>query len=153
MRKELKCGVRIDGTQNRLLLLWPTVISHKIDECSPLFDLGPDELHLSSFELIVTIVGIVEETGKYVQVRTSYLPNEVYWGYHFDNDVMKYNPESSTYSLNTKITNKMLKDNYTPRTSAKQLAKDKKEIQASSCLRYKPCDKTNIAKNKLLATT
>ena len=101
------------------------MISHKIDESSPLFDLGPDELHLSSFELIVTIVGIVEETGKYVQVRTSYLPNEVYWGYHFDNDVMQYNPEFSTYSLNTKITNKMQKDNYTPRMSAKELAKDK----------------------------
>ena len=126
MRKELKCGVRIDGTQNRLLLLWPTVISHRIDECSPLFDLGPDELYLSSFELIVTIVGIVEETGKYVQVRTSYLPNEVYWGYHFDNDVMKYDPEFSTYSLNTKITNKMQKNNYTPRMSARRLTKLKR---------------------------
>ena len=30
VKKDLKCGVRIDGTQNHLLLIWPTVISHKI---------------------------------------------------------------------------------------------------------------------------
>ena len=125
VKKELKCGVRIDGTQHRLLLLWPTVISHRIDEKSPLFELGPNDLMASNFELIVTLVGIVEETGKDIQVRTSYLPNEICWGFNFDNDVVRYKSELNMYSLNTKITNKIQRNHYTPRISAKQLLLNK----------------------------
>ena len=29
--KEINCGVHLDGKQNRVLLIWPTVISHKMD--------------------------------------------------------------------------------------------------------------------------
>ena len=124
---DLKCGVHIDGTQDYLLLLWPTTICHKIDEDSPFYEMSPQELLLSNFELVVTLEGSVEETGNTIQVRTSYLPNEIFWGYHFDNNVMTYDSKKSAYALNTKITNLMIKDDYTPRTSAEQLPIKRKD--------------------------
>ena len=125
LQKELKCGVEIDGSQDYMLLLWPTVICHKIDEDSPLFEMTPQELLASNFELIVTLEGSVEETGNTIQVRTSYLPNEIFWGRHFDNDVMTYDSNKCAYKLNTHLTNAMKENDYTPRISAKQLSEKK----------------------------
>ena len=127
LQTELNCGVQIDGTQDYLLLLWPTVIAHKIDEESPLFEMSPQELLSSNFELIVTLEGSVEETGNTIQVRTSYLPNEIFWGYHFDNDVLTYDKNKSGYTINTNATNVMKDNNYTPRISAKKLLTKRKD--------------------------
>ena len=123
---ELSCGVHLDGTQDYLLLLWPTIISHKIDEESPFFEMTPQELLSSNFELIVTLEGSVEETGNTIQVRTSYLPNEILWGHRFDNDVMTYDAKKSGYKLNTNITNVTIDDKYTPRMSAEKLSAKRK---------------------------
>ena len=68
LQQDLKCGVELDGSQDYLLLLWPTVISHKIDEDSPLYEMAPQDLLNSNFELIVTLEGSVEETGNTIQV-------------------------------------------------------------------------------------
>ena len=126
VKKDLKCGVRIDGTQNHLLLIWPTVISHKIDKDSPFFKMGPEDLLNERFELIVILDGIVGETARHVQVRTSYLPNEIYWGYHFDNNVMSYIPESGLYLVESaKIINKLQCNSYTPNKSAKKILDEK----------------------------
>ena len=125
MQQDLKCGVELDGSQDYLLLLWPTVISHKIDEDSPLYEMAPQDLLNSNFELIVTLEGSVEETGNTIQVRTSYLPNEIFWGHHFDNEVMTYDSKKYAYTLNTNVTNVMKQNNYTPRISAKQLSEKK----------------------------
>ena len=119
---ELNCGVQIDGSQDYLLLLWPTVICHKIDEQSPFYEMSPQEIVASNFELVVTFEGSVEETGNTIQVRTSYLPNEILWGHHFDNDVMTYDAKKCAYALNTQITNVMMENDYTPRMSAKQIS-------------------------------
>ena len=126
VKKDLKCGVRIDGTQNHLLLIWPTVVSHKIDKDSPFFKMGPEDLLHERFELIVILDGIVGETARHVQVRTSYLPNEIYWGYHFDNNVMSYIPESGLYLVESaKIINKLQCNSYTPNKSAKKILDEK----------------------------
>ena len=37
------------------------------------------------FEYIVTLEGVVEPSGNTTQARTSYLPEEILWGYHFKN--------------------------------------------------------------------
>ena len=37
------------------------------------------------FEYIVTLEGVVEPSGNTTQARTSYLPDEILWGYHFKN--------------------------------------------------------------------
>ncbi|KAK3091747.1 hypothetical protein FSP39_022312 [Pinctada imbricata] len=68
-----------------LTLLWPAVIYHTIDQNSPLW---PPE-RLQSFnefsELIVNLEGVIESTSRVVQVRTSYIPTEVRYGYKFQN--------------------------------------------------------------------
>ena len=42
------------------------------------------------FEIIVTLEGIVEPSGMSIQARSSYMPDEILWGYRFVN-VLKYN--------------------------------------------------------------
>lgn len=75
-----------DGEKDsRILLFWPTVILHKIDSTSPLYNVHPKELNdgNDSFEIIVILEGINESTGLTMQARTSYLPREILWGYRF----------------------------------------------------------------------
>ena len=144
---ELSCGVQLNGTQDYLLLLWPTIISHKIDEESPFFEMTPQELLYSNFELIVTLEGSVEETGNTIQVRTSYLPNEILWGHRFDNDVMTYDARKCGYKLNTNIINIMIYDKYTPRISAEKLSAKRKDGLA-----FKEAAQVAIACNKGFST-
>ena len=88
--------------------------------------MSPQELLSSNFELVVTLEGSVEETGNTIQVRTSYLPNEIFWGQHFDNEVMTYDAKKCAYALNTQTTSVMKENDYTPRMSAKQILNKKK---------------------------
>ncbi len=49
---DLDCGSELDGSNDRVLLLWPTSISHKIDEESPFYDMGPREMAQAQFEIV-----------------------------------------------------------------------------------------------------
>ena len=71
-------------------MMLPNTISHKIDESSPFYSMGPKEIVRSKFELVVFLEGIVESTGNTVQTKTSYLPREILWGYRFENMVNEY---------------------------------------------------------------
>ena len=71
--------------QDQLFLLTPLIIYHIIDENSPFYDFTPEILSSSSFELVVVLDGIVEATGMNTQAKTSYLPDEILWGYDFVN--------------------------------------------------------------------
>ena len=44
--------------------------------------------------------GITPETGNTVQVRTSYLPNEILWGYRFENTCVTYDKSQAKYVVN-----------------------------------------------------
>ena len=72
-----------DVTPDRLFLLFPVTVIHIIDEKSPFYDIGPEELSNSDWEIVVLLEGIVEATGCTVQARTSYLGDEIYWGHDF----------------------------------------------------------------------
>jgi potassium inwardly-rectifying channel subfamily J len=43
----------------------------------------PQDLQREQFEIIVMLEGGVESTGLAAQARTSYLPNEIFWGHRF----------------------------------------------------------------------
>lgn len=74
-----------DDSRNSLLLIWPVTIVHAIDENSPLYKLNADQLASQfKFEIITVLEGTVESTGQSIQVRSSYLPSEVKWGYRFE---------------------------------------------------------------------
>ena len=70
---------------DRVFLVWPVLITHVIDKNSPLYDISKQDLSTADFEIVVILEGIVEATGTTTQARTSYLPNEIQWGYYFDN--------------------------------------------------------------------
>jgi len=76
-------NVTIDNS-NSLLLIWPVTIVHVIDDKSPFYHLSRDELTNFKFELITVLEGTVESTGQSIQVRSSYLPSEVKWGFRFE---------------------------------------------------------------------
>ena len=73
--------------------------------------------------------GITEETGNTVQVRSSYLPNEILWGHQFEHTTMAYDKKLGAYRVNHSVINYSIVDQ-TPRLSAKQLD-ERREKRAS----------------------
>ena len=104
---------------DRTLLLWPVTVSHKIDKHSPFYSMAPRDFLSAKFELIVSLEGVVEPTGNSVQARSSYLPNEILWGYRFKN-LMKYNKTRGIYIVDCSHLNSIVQDE-TPTVSAKML--------------------------------
>ncbi|ELU17004.1 hypothetical protein CAPTEDRAFT_3998 [Capitella teleta] len=84
--------------EDRLFLVWPVIIEHKIDEASPFWDISPEDLLREQFELIVILEGIVESTGMTTQARTSYLPGEILWGHRFER-LVTYQKENGEYMI------------------------------------------------------
>jgi len=117
--ESLDFGTEIDGTQDFFQMFWPIIVSHKIDEESPLWEISARELTSKmQFEVVLTMEGITPETGNTIQVRTSYLPNEILWGYRFEHSCVSYDKKESKYAVSITNLNKILPDN-TPRCSPK----------------------------------
>ncbi len=74
-------NVGLDVGADRILLMWPYTVKHLIDDSSPLFGMSKVELESSELEFVATLGGIIETTGMSAQARTSYLPDEIVWGY------------------------------------------------------------------------
>ncbi|XP_076445681.1 G protein-activated inward rectifier potassium channel 3-like isoform X1 [Babylonia areolata] len=109
-----------DEGRDRLFLVWPVIIVHKIDEASPFWELTPEDLHREQFELIVVLEGIVESTGMTTQARSSYLPGEVLWGHRFER-LVTFQKENGQYQIDfSRFHNTIPVD--TPNCSAKELA-------------------------------
>ena len=49
-----------------------------------------------------------------LQVRTSYLPNEILWGYRFEHSCVSYDKQEAKYAVSITNLNKISADN-TPR--------------------------------------
>ena len=77
-----------DTGEDRIFLVWPIIISHTIDEASPLYEYSCNSLDSADFEIVVILEGIVEQTGLTTQARTSYMPSEIQWGYRFCSSVL-----------------------------------------------------------------
>ena len=75
--------------RNKLFLLLPMVVIHVIDESSPFYDVTPQMLQGSDFEIVVVLDGVVEATGLNTQPKSSYLSSEILWGYDFCNTLEK----------------------------------------------------------------
>ena len=63
-------GSNLDGTTEYIQPFWPIMLSHKIDESSPLYSLAPRDFQCKQFEIIVTVEGVTPETGCSVQVSS-----------------------------------------------------------------------------------
>lgn len=73
----------VDAGKDNLFFVCPLTIYHVIDRSSPFADMAADNLQLQDFELVVFLDGTAESTSLSCQVRTSYLPREIKWGYVF----------------------------------------------------------------------
>eukprot|EP00090_Calanus_glacialis_P013595 TRINITY_DN22259_c0_g1_i1.p1 TRINITY_DN22259_c0_g1~~TRINITY_DN22259_c0_g1_i1.p1 ORF type:complete len:454 (+),score=125.13 TRINITY_DN22259_c0_g1_i1:173-1363(+) len=132
-QQELKVGTQMDGGEDRTLLLWPVTVGHLIDKDSPLWKLSPKDLLNSNFEIVVTLEGSIESTGNTTQARSSYLPNEVLWGYRFDN-LVSYAKKQGVYAIDCSAINRVVPDN-TPRMSAYRVQEIKKKKISSTTFR------------------
>ena len=81
--EKVNVDFRSESGSEMLTLLWPAVIYHTIDQNSPLWP--TDNLHnFSGFsELILILEGVIESTSRVVQVRTSFIPEEIHIGFKF----------------------------------------------------------------------
>lgn len=53
--EQLDLRLDLKNDSDRLFLVTPQTICHPIDKDSPLYDLGPDDLHTSHFEVYIPI--------------------------------------------------------------------------------------------------
>ncbi|XP_062860961.1 ATP-sensitive inward rectifier potassium channel 1-like [Trichomycterus rosablanca] len=70
------------GKENPFFIC-PLTLYHVINKTSPFFNMTVDDLHQQDFELVVFLNGTAESTSFSCQVRTSYIPKEIMWGYQF----------------------------------------------------------------------
>jgi len=125
-QEELKVssGFEDDNGSEQCFMMLPNTISHKIDESSPFYSMGPKEIVRSKFELVVFLEGIVESTGNTVQTKTSYLPREILWGYRFEN-MVTYNDDPGVYLIDCSYMNAVIEDENTPDKSMADIMEEK----------------------------
>ena len=62
-------------------LSWPIRVVHRIDETSPFWTLNYGQILTEEFEILIFLEGTMESSSQTTQIRTSYLPSEIRWGY------------------------------------------------------------------------
>uniref|UniRef100_A0A1Q3EZN5 Putative inwardly rectifying k+ channel protein n=1 Tax=Culex tarsalis TaxID=7177 RepID=A0A1Q3EZN5_CULTA len=126
--------VSCDGGDDRLMFIWPTIVVHKIDKESPLYNLSAQDMLRERFEIVVMLEGVVESTGMTTQARSSYLPSEILWGHRFES-VVTFKRDTGEYEVDYTTFNNTYEVD-TPLCSARQLAAVKKELckQAGAAL-------------------
>ncbi|KAG9348616.1 hypothetical protein JZ751_002354, partial [Albula glossodonta] len=76
-------NVGYDTGDDRLFLVSPLIICHEINQHSPFWDISKAHLAKEELEIVVILEGMVEATGMTCQARSSYVANEIKWGYRF----------------------------------------------------------------------
>ncbi|KAK3604040.1 hypothetical protein CHS0354_006719 [Potamilus streckersoni] len=95
--------IQAHGMDDRVFLIWPLVLNHKINEDSPFWDMKPEEiLHANNFEVVVIFEGIIESTGEICQARTSYTSKDIIWGRTFAN-IVEFDDEHGKWRANFKL--------------------------------------------------
>lgn len=73
----------MDSSGDCPFLILPLTFYHVLDEHSPLAGLNAENLRSRDFELLVTLNATMESTAATCQSRTSYIPQEILFGYEF----------------------------------------------------------------------
>lgn len=95
----IELDLEVDGSGSDLFFIWPQIVVHRINQRSPLWNLSAFELLHERFEIVVFLEGTIESTGQSTQARSSYLSNEIMWGYRFE-PVLEYNKKRQGYEIN-----------------------------------------------------
>jgi hypothetical protein len=107
-------GTDSEGEEDEIFFIWPTTLVHKIDSESPFYGMSARDFLKKRYEIVVLLEGVIEQTGNSIQVRiqpdpsasvqcstqarSSYLPNEVLWGYRFVN-LLNFKHSESEYKI------------------------------------------------------
>ncbi|XP_048476716.1 ATP-sensitive inward rectifier potassium channel 10 [Rhincodon typus] len=81
--QQVNVEFHVDAGSDSPFLILPLTFYHLIDDASPLRRVALAPGRDQDFELVVILSGTVESTSALCQVRTSYLPDEILWGYEF----------------------------------------------------------------------
>ncbi|TSV15273.1 ATP-sensitive inward rectifier potassium channel 1 [Bagarius yarrelli] len=73
----------VDAGKDNVFFVCPLTLYHVIDSSSPFWEMTADTLQQQDIELVVFLEGMAESTSSSCQVRTSYIPREIQWGYCF----------------------------------------------------------------------
>lgn len=100
---QINIDFMVDIGKDNLFFICPLTLYHVINKSSPFFEMAVDTLHTQEFELVVFLDGTAESTSSSCQVRTSYIPQEIMWGYNFlpiisRSKVGKYKVDFSNFS-------------------------------------------------------
>jgi len=121
---ELKVGTDLESEEDCLFFIWPTTIVHKIDQDSPFYNFTARDFLKKRYEIVVILEGVIEQTGNSIQARSSYLPNEVLWGYRFAN-LLNFKPSAEEYKVDFSAFNAVYKINLDTRS---QQEKDEADV-------------------------
>ncbi len=127
---ELQIGTDMEGSEDTLFFIWPATIMHRIDEASPFYNMSARDFLKKRYEIIVVLEGIVEPTGMSIQARSSFLPNEILWGYRFAN-LLSFKRKDNEYQVDYGCFNKVDKVE-TPTCSAKAIAEYKARVAVAA---------------------
>lgn len=106
------------GMDDKVFLIWPLVLTHVINEDSPLYNMKPEDiLHANNFEIVVVLEGTIESTGEICQARTSYTSKDLLWGYRFEN-IVEFDHDHGKWRANFKLF-----DDVVPSTTPKCMPK------------------------------
>ncbi|XP_030064368.1 inward rectifier potassium channel 16 [Microcaecilia unicolor] len=101
----------------QIILVTPVTVVHVINRESPLYELDRKALAVQNFEILVTFVYTGDSTGTSHQSRSSYLPQEIMWGFRFNNVLQVKKKYYKVYCTEFEEVTEF----YTPFCSAKQL--------------------------------
>ncbi|CAG9767980.1 unnamed protein product [Ceutorhynchus assimilis] len=109
------------------MLFWPVDVVYKITEDSPLWTISANEMMTKRLEILVVVSGSSVKTGQSTKSQTSYLNNEIMWGYQFSPCLEYKNDSKIKYVVNKKLFNSTIPQEV-PLCSAKVLADFQKQI-------------------------
>ncbi|XP_036394557.1 ATP-sensitive inward rectifier potassium channel 14 [Megalops cyprinoides] len=127
-------NVGFDTGTDRIFLVSPVTIVHKIDEESPFFEIDRQALEGDSeLEVVVILEGMVEATAMTTQCRSSYLASEILWGHRFEPVLFE---KKNCYQVDYSFFHRTYEIPSTPTCSAKELAERKYILGSRSSFCY-----------------
>nr|KAG5690623.1 hypothetical protein BaRGS_018093 [Batillaria attramentaria] len=118
------------GMGDKVFLIYPIVLSHRITEDSPLWLLKPEDVLREKFDILIFLEGTIESTGELCQARTCYAARDILWGHRFVR-VEEYDEIQNAWCCDFTRFNNVV-PSMTPRCSARALQEQKEaEVQGN----------------------
>ena len=114
--------------EDRSVLLLPVQVIHPIDKDSPFYGINPGDLIKDQDkELLVFMEAVVEPSGSTTIARSSYLMDEIVWGWRFEPSVQL---ETGRFCINMERINSLVEDPVTPKIIEKLMqGRDRSEAR------------------------